>query len=216
MDLAQEGLSQTVEVAGAVETELENQADQLMRAGGLGSLQSLKDKLKPGAAAGYSLLAMVDDEDEAAGEESSDGGDDDDDDDDADVPVLGRYKSDKMVVYASAAAAAEALGFSLKQVVSCCENETFCSDFHALTGYTFKIAEEPRGKKERDPEWRVGRRKALDELETVHEINAFNTLVLSSPDVDAPCPRKLKVLAGDNHRAHGQHGTATVARHREC
>eukprot|EP01046_Picozoa_sp_COSAG06_P067373 COSAG06_NODE_17436_length_940_cov_113.564804_1_plen_137_part_00 len=72
--------------------------------------------------------------------------------------------------------------------------------------------EEPRGNKERDPEWRVGRRKALDELETVHEINAFNTLVLSSPDVDAPCPRKLKVLAGDNHRAHGQHGTATVAR----
>lgn len=193
MDLAQEGLSQTFEVAGAVETELENQADQLMRAGGLGSLQSLKDKLKPGAAAGYSLLAMVDDEDEAAGEESSDGGDDDDDAD-ADVPVLGRYKSDKMVVYASAAAAAEALGFSLKQVVSCCENETFCSDFHARTGYTFKIAEEPRGKKERDPEWRVGRRKALDELETVHEINAFSTLVLSSPDADAPCPGKLKVL----------------------
>lgn len=63
-----------------------------------------------------------------------------------------------------------------------------------LNRYLFKNAEEGRGKQERDPTWRVGRRKALNELELVHDIDAFATLALCSLDPDASTPGSLKVL----------------------
>ena len=139
------------------------------------------------AVRGYSVLQ----ENDNLPDDSSDEGNDTNDH--GAKPILGRYKSQKTVVYSSAAAAALALGLSAEQVAKCCENETFRSDFRANTGYTFKAAEEPRGKPERDPEWRVGRRKALDELETVHKIDAFTSLVLRSPDEGAASPGCLKV-----------------------
>eukprot|EP01043_Picozoa_sp_COSAG02_P057673 COSAG02_NODE_7043_length_3213_cov_1.372832_1_plen_153_part_00 len=136
---------------------------------------------------GYSILQK----DDNSSDDSSDEGNGTNDH--GAKPILGRYKSHKTVVYPSAAAAALALGLSAEQVAKCCENETFRSDFRANTGYTFKMAEESRGKPERDPEWRVGRRKALDELETVYKIDAFTTLVLRSPDEGASSPGCLKV-----------------------
>ena len=201
-DVSKASLDLTLDAASAVENELKNEVDQLMKVRGLGSVAGLKESLTKlkgksvtGARAGYALIPTEDLLDSFGDvEEVEDGVMSPGSAEDSEVPILGRFKSDRPVVYKSAASAADALGFSLKQVTTCCENEQFNNDFRALSGYTFKIAEEKRGTKERDPTWRVGRRKALDELENVHEINAFTTLVLSSPDDEAPSPGRLKVL----------------------
>ena len=155
-------------------------------------VSNLKATINSRNSGGYALLAQ-EDEDGTSAERT-------DVNDQSDVPVLGRYKTEKSVVYPSTTDAAATLGFSVAQVAKCCENATFRADFRAKTGYSFKTAEEPRGKAERDPEWRVGRRKALDELETVHEIDAFLTLVLRSPQSGASSPGLLKVRVAATER----------------
>eukprot|EP01044_Picomonas_judraskeda_P003108 COSAG03_NODE_247_length_10027_cov_32.921434_4_plen_616_part_00 len=155
-------------------------------------VSNLKATINSTNSGGYALLAQ-EDEDGTSAERT-------DVNDQSDVPVLGRYKTEKSVVYPSTTDAAATLGFSVAQVAKCCENATSRADFRAKTGYSFKTAEEPRGKAERDPEWRVGRRKALDELETVHEIDAFLTLVLRSPQSGASSPGLLKVRVAATER----------------
>ena len=49
------------------------------------------------------------------------------------------------------------------KIVSCCEGS-----HGRLGGFTFKYAEEPAGRKGNCPSYRVGRRRALDELENVY------------------------------------------------
>ena len=186
------GFSQTAQAAASVENVIEDEAKMLMQASGLGGLSNLKAKINSRNSGGYALLAQ-EDEDGTSAERT-------DVNDQSDVPVLGRYKTEKSVVYPSITDAAATLGFSVAQVAKCCENATFRADFRAKTGYSFKTAEEPRGKAERDPEWRVGRRKALDELETVHEIDAFLTLVLRSPQSGASSPGLLKVRVAATER----------------
>lgn len=186
------GFSQTAQAAASVENVIEDEAKMLMQASGLGGLSNLKAKINSRNSGGYALLAQ-EDEDGTSAERT-------DVNDQSDVPVLGRYKTEKSVVYPSTTDAAATLGFSVAQVAKCCENATFRADFRAKTGYSFKTAEEPRGKAERDPEWRVGRRKALDELETVHEIDAFLTLVLRSPQSGASSPGLLKVRVAATER----------------
>lgn len=186
------GFSQTAQAAASVENVIEDEAKMLMQASGLGGLSNLKAKINSRNSGGYALLAQ-EDEDGTSAERT-------DVNDQSDVPVLGRYKTEKSVVYPSTTDAAATLGFSVAQVAKCCENATSRADFRAKTGYSFKTAEEPRGKAERDPEWRVGRRKALDELETVHEIDAFLTLVLRSPQSGASSPGLLKVRVAATER----------------
>ena len=191
-NLVGQGFSQTAQAAASVENVIEDEAKMLMQASGLGGLSNLKAKINLRNSGGYALLAQ-EDEDGTSAERT-------DVNDQSDVPVLGRYKTEKSVVYPSTTDAAATLGFSVAQVAKCCENATFRADFRAKTGYSFKTAEEPRGKAERDPEWRVGRRKALDELETVHEIDAFLTLVLRSPQSGASSPGLLKVRVAATER----------------
>ena len=191
-NLVGQGFSQTAQAAASVENVIEDEAKMLMQASGLGGLSNLKATINSRNSGGYALLAQ-EDEDGTSAERT-------DVNDQSDVPVLGRYKTEKSVVYPSITDAAATLGFSVAQVAKCCENATFRADFRAKTGYSFKTAEEPRGKAERDPEWRVGRRKALDELETVHEIDAFLTLVLRSPQSGASSPGLLKVRVAATER----------------
>ena len=178
--------------AQAVEAGVQETANLVGQGFSQTGVSNLKATINSRNSGGYALLAQ-EDEDGTSAERT-------DVNDQSDVPVLGRYKTEKSVVYPSITDAAATLGFSVAQVAKCCENATFRADFRAKTGYSFKTAEEPRGKAERDPEWRVGRRKALDELETVHEIDAFLTLVLRSPQSGASSPGLLKVRVAATER----------------
>ena len=76
------------------------------------------------------------------------------------------------------------------KIVSCCEGS-----HGRLGGFTFKYAEEPAGRKGNCPSYRVGRRRALDELENVYPaIKQFDRVVLKAPKAGGNSPGFLKVM----------------------
>ena len=115
-------------------------------------------------------------------------------------PVFGLQRGTaKWRRFASVASAARELKMPPtleKKIATCCELASEGPLEFGGAAFDFKFAEEPAGTKvEHHPAWRIGRRRALDELENVYPaIKRFSKLSLRSPKQGAAPAGKLKVM----------------------
>ena len=93
-------------------------------------------------------------------------------------PFFARRQGERWHRFASHKAAAEHLQMKPKEVAKC------LSENYAMKGFEFKYAVEAEGVKNLDPAWRVGRRRALDELENCYPelLDTYDDLEIKGKD----------------------------------
>ena len=93
--------------------------------------------------------------------------------DDGPQPFFARRQGKGWQRFISRQVAAEHLKLKASQVAKCLDKKA------SVKGFDFKYAVEAEGTKELDPVWRIGRRRALDELE-----NCYPELLDTYDDLD--------------------------------